>query len=184
MKRPLAWLAAAGILVAAGAVVALAPQEQWAQGPIPVAVGLGEEGTGRNIQATIHSVAVAESLEVTGEDWAGDTEGVWVVVEVTAQNRVNPAGIQSSLLIGDLEFRGTDRLDYSGLEQWVLVPGLPTSGPVAFEIPRDLAGERAVVMLGLGSDSRLDSVITTTVELGELPVLPTLAVAPAGRTER
>lgn len=181
MRRPLAWLVAVGILLAAGVVVALEPQEQWAQGPIAVNVALGEEGVGRNIEATIHSVAVAKSLEVG--DWRGDTEGVWVVVEVTVANRVSPRGIQSFLLIGDKEFRGSERLDFDGLESWPLAPGLPTTGAIAFEIPRELLAEHAEVRLGLSSDSRLDSVITTTVDLAELAVLPLVVVDPAGRVD-
>lgn len=181
MTRPVVWIAAAGVMIAAGAVVALAPQEQWAQGPIAVGVALGEEGAGRNIQATIHSVALADRLELESDDWNGGTEGVWVVVEVTAESRTSPVGIRSTLLIGDKAFRGSDRLDYAGLEQWALVPGLPTAGTIVFEIPRELAAERAEIMLGVSSDSRLDSVITTTVDLGEVPSEAILTVVPAGR---
>lgn len=183
MRRPLAWLVAVGILAAAGVVVALKPQEQWAQGPIAVAVPLGVEGSGRNIQATVSSVALAETLEIELDDWRGGTEGVWVVFEVTAENRVEPSGLQSFLFIGDKEFRGSERLDDSGIETWFLTPGIPTTGVVAFEIPKELAGERAELWLGESGDVRLDSVIATTVELGSLTLEPVVVVEPARRID-
>jgi hypothetical protein len=149
------------------------------QGPFFVNVGLDEKGTGRNIEATIHSVALADTVELDDIDaWKGETEGVWVVADVTAASRVGRGSVRSFLLIGEYEFRGSERMDVDGLETWTLTPGIPAHGPILFEIPRELLEEAtsARLVIGTNSDWRLDSVISTTVDLASLPVEDELLV--------
>lgn len=184
MSRVVSWLVAIGILVIAGVVVALEPPEQLEQAPFIVNTRIGEEGVGRNIQATFSDVRLANVVELDEfEGWRGTTEGVWVVATIDVQSRVDSTGVTSFLLIDDLEFRGSERLDLEGLESWRLLAGIPTTGTVLFEIPRELADRttEARVMIGTSSDWRLDSVISTTVDLSALDVQPTVLVAPAAR---
>lgn len=184
MTRVVSWLVAIGVLVLAGVVVALEPPEQLEQGPFVVNTTLGDEGVGRNIEATFTDVRLASEVELDDfEGWRGTTEGVWVVATVSVQARVESTGVTSFLLIDDLEFRGSERLDLDGLESWRILAGIPTTGTVLFEIPRELADRTtaARVMIGTNSDWRLDSVISTTVDLSALEIEPTVLVAAAAR---
>ncbi len=183
IARVLPWIIAAALLVGAGLVVALEPSEQLAQGPFVVDVSLGEQGIGRNIEATIHDVRVAGRVELTSDGWTGATEGVWVVADVTAQSLLDSAGVQGFLLVGDDEFRGSERLDTDGLESAVLSPGIPVTGTLVFEIPRELLAQAhsARVMVGLSPDWRLDSIIATTVDLSSLTVAASTSVSPVER---
>lgn len=184
IARILPWVVAVALLVGAGVVVALEPSEQLAQGPFVVDVGLGEQGTGRTIEATIHDVRVAERVELeTSDGWTGATEGVWVVADVTAQSLLDSAGVQGFLLVGDNEFRGSERLDTEGLESAVLSPGIPVTGTLVFEIPRELLAQAhsARVMVGLSPDWRLDSIIATTVDLSSLTVATSTPASPVER---
>ncbi|MGX5681217.1 hypothetical protein [Schumannella luteola] len=183
MTRPLAWIAAAGILVAAGAVVLLEPGEQLAQGPIVVAVAPGEEGAGRNIVATFGDVRVGEVLELDSTGAKYTTEGVWVAVDVVAESVVSPTGLRSTLEIDGNEYLGSERLDTDGIESWTLAAGLPTAGTVVFEIPPKLVGGTAHVRLAGSGTPRLDSVIELTVDLSTLEVAPTVTAFAAGRVD-
>ena len=184
MTRLVSWVVAIGILVLAGVVVALEPPEQAEQGPFVVDVAQGSLGTGRNIEATISNVRLANVVELDEFDgWRGETDGVWVVADVTVATRVEPAGLTSFLLIDDLEFRGSDRMNTDGIESWTLTTAIPTAGSVLFEIPAELAqnATAARVMLATNGDWRLDSVISTTVDLSALAVDPTAVVPLATR---
>lgn len=184
MSRAVAWLIAAGILILGGLVVALEPSEELRQGPFVVDVSLGELGVGRNIEATVTDVSLAETVQLGApEGWKGATEGIWVVAEVTAANKIKSTGLTSFLLIDGLEFRGSDRMNSDGLESAQLMPGIPTTGVVLFEIPRDLA-ERATearLLIGLSDDWRLDSAVGTTIDLSDLDVQKTITLSPAVR---
>jgi len=180
MTRFVPWLIALGLFAVAGVVVALEPGEQTSQGPFVTEVALDEHGLGRNIEATIRDVRLADVVDLdTLDGWHGTTEGVWVVAEVTAASRLENQGLTSFLLIGDLKFTGSERMEYDGLESAILSPGIPTTGTVLFEIPRELAETTtsARVMIGLNRDWRLDSVIGTTVDLSALTVEPEITVS-------
>ena len=177
-----AWPVAAAIIIGAGAVVAIKPPEQMVQGPFFVNVALDERGTGRNIQATFHSVALADTVALDSVDgWVGDTEGVWVAADVTASSLVGRGSVRAFLLIGDYEFRGSERMDGDGLESWTLTPGIPARGTVLFEVPRALldTATSARLVIGTNSDWRLDSVIATTVDLTALDTQEELTLPPA-----
>lgn len=183
MTRPITWIAAAGILVAAGAVVLLEPGEQLAQGPIVVEVPLGQEGEGRNIAATFDDVRLGENVELDATGSQYTTEGVWVAVDLVARSVVSPTGLKSVLVIDGQQFLGSDRLDTDGIESWTLAPGLPTAGTVVFEIPPDLADRVAQVRVSGSGEARLDSVIATTVDLSTLDVERTVTALAAERLD-
>ncbi len=184
MNRVTTWVLAVGILVLAGIVVASEPSEQLQQGPFVVETAFGDRATGRNVEVTISDVRLADVVELDEfEGWRGETEGVWVVATVTASTRLQARPLTGFLLIDDLEFRGSDRMDADGLESWQLLPGIPTTGTVLFEIPRELAQSTvsARLLFGANPDWRLDSIIGTTVDLSSLAVERTIVVAPAHR---
>ena len=96
MRRPrLRGVAAVGVgialVVAAWGVMALEPDQEFAQRPIDVRVEVGERGVGRNVIATVHEVVIAEAL--THEDeynpWNGTTTGTWIVVFASVESVIS-----------------------------------------------------------------------------------------------
>ena len=180
MSRLVTWIIGLALIVGAGVVVALEPNEQVRQAPFIVEVPLGQEGVGRNIQVEFTDVRLADALDLDGE--LATTNGIWLVVDLVAVNRTEPTGMQSFLLLDGLEFRGSERLEY-GIESDILVPGIPTSGSIFFEIPRELAANAtsARVLIGTNGDWRLDSAIGLTVNPSELTPEPETTPTPATR---
>ena len=164
------------VLVVAGVVAKTAPSEAVWQGPIPVSGEVGEQLTGRNIQATVEQVRVAR--EVTASTgWTGETSGVWVVVDASVTSVVDDYGVSlrgARLQVGGTLFSASERPDLGTIEGAVLSTGIPNSGPLMFEVPDDVitseAGTHAEVQLALDSDVRVDSMIVVPVDLTALPV--------------
>jgi len=150
-------------------------EEQW-QAAMPVTGELGEVLTGRNIEATVHGVQVAEEV-VAYTGWAGPTNGVWVVVDVSAAAVVDDNGAAlraAELQVGDVIYTASDRPDFGSILPHGLSTGIHLRGPLMFEVPRELidsdAAASATVRLGLDSDTRLDSVIEVPVDLAGIEV--------------
>ncbi len=181
LTRVATWLGGIALIIGAGVVVALEPGEQVLQSPFVVDTALGDRGIGRNIDVRYEAVRLADV--VTSEEWTGTTNGVWVVVDIVAMNRVEPTGLHSSLMIGDKEFDASDRIGIYGMEAASLTPGIPTRGTLVFEIPRELAEQTtdARVLVATLSDSRGDSAIGTTVDLSALSPEPSIEADVATR---
>lgn len=181
-------LAVAGLalVVAAGVVHAAAPPEELRQAPFEVSVPLGQAGGGRNIEVTFTDVRLADRVEAQDafEPWVGETTGTWVVVDLTAQAVVAPAGVRTWLLVDGLIISGSTRPGAVSLEGALIAPGLPVAGAVLFEIPDSVVdATSARVLVGTNGDWRLDSAIALTVNPAELdhervvPILPYERVA-------
>lgn len=150
------------LLVAAALVHAASPVAEVRLGPFQVVVGQGEKGVGRNVEATFENVRFAESVEVTDSfsPWVGETEGMWLVVDMVVATRLEPSGIHGFLLVDGLKIPGSTRPGVSVLEDGVQAPGLPEVGVMLFEVPpyvTDLTEARLFVTSQ--SDWRLDSAI-------------------------
>jgi hypothetical protein len=165
-----------GVLIVAGLVAHSAPTDAQWQAAIPVSGELGERVQGRNIAATVDRVRVADSV-VASNGWAGATTGVWVVVDVTMESVVDDFGASvgtAQLAVGDTTYSASSRPDLGSIEGGSLSTGIPTSGPLMFEVPRalldDPAARRAVVQLAVNSDPRSDSIVEVPVDLTALPV--------------
>ena len=180
MSRFVTWVIGLALIVGAGIVVALEPGEQVRQSPFVVEVPLGETGVGRNIQVEFTDVQLAQAVVIEGETVT--TNGIWLVLDIVAMNRTESTGLQSFLLLDGLEVRGSERLEY-GIESEILVPGIPTSGSIFFEIPRDrvASGSSARILIGANSDWRLDSAIGITLDLTALTPLSEFEPTPATR---
>lgn len=151
--------------------------EQW-QGPFVVHGELGETVTGRNIEASVTEVRIAEEV-VASNGWAGATTGVWVVVDASVATVVNDLGglfDGATLVINDTVYSASLRPDTATLAGRPLSTGVPLAGSLMFELPRDLVhsigAEDAVIRLSLNDDTRTDSLVEVAVDLTELPILP------------
>ncbi|RFA21033.1 hypothetical protein [Subtercola boreus] len=163
-----------GFLVVGGIVVHTAPTEEQWQAPIAVTGAIGQTLTGRNIQATVTDIRVADSVTASN-GWSGETSGVWVVVDASVEAVVTDYGASLStaqLKVGDTLYGASERPDQATIEGVPLSVGLPNTGPLMFEVPADaLAGDDArdaEVQLAATSDPRTDSMIVVPVDLSAI----------------
>ena len=158
-------------LVIAGVVLHTAPTEDQWQAAIPVTGEVGDTVAGRNIQATVSDVRVADSVTASN-GWAGETSGVWVVVDASVEAVLTDYGVSlgtANLKIGDTRYAASERPDKGTIEGAVLSVGLPQTGPLMFEVPRPaLEGadaSSAEIELAANDDPRTDSMIVVPVDL-------------------
>ncbi|GAA2228289.1 hypothetical protein N1031_05445 [Herbiconiux moechotypicola] len=174
------------VLVVAGVVAHTAPTDAGWQAAIPVSGQLGERVVGRNIAATVDEVRVAERV-VASNGWAGETTGVWVVVDATVESVVDDFGAllgTAQLRVGDVVYSASDRPDLGTLAGDSLATGIPTSGPLMFEVPRAVLqseeAAHATVQLAINSDPRADSMIEVPIDLTALELQSSIETAEPG----
>ena len=168
------------ILVVAGIVSHTAPTAAFWQAPIPVAGTIGEPVTGRNIEATVIEVRAADSVTASN-GWAGETTGVWVVVDASVEAVVTDYGAllgTAQLQIGDRVYSASERPDLGTIAHKSLTTGIPNTGPLMFEVPRDLlsseAAKDAQLQLAVDGDPRVDSLIVVPVDLTVVEIEPSI----------
>jgi hypothetical protein len=168
------------VLAIGWGVAQTTPSEEMWQGPIAVRGDIGETLAGRNIEAVVSEVRVAETV-VASNGWAGPTSGVWVVIGASVAAVVEDRGVSlgtAQLVIGSTTYSASERPGDATIAREPLSTGIPVSGPLMIEIPRDLVGSEqateALVQLAANNDPRTDSIIVVEVDLTSLPVLPSL----------
>lgn len=171
---------AAALLVVASLIFTLAPNDEQTQAPVEIPVSIGETGVGRNIEVTVQRLRLAEVIKADGyTPWTGTTPGVWLVVEATMSNVVNSTLPSAFLSVDGLTYDASTRPGSESLTGVVLSPGIPTTGSVLFEIPRDLirSGNPVNLTFAASHDLRLDSAVVLTVRLDDLEVEPVIELA-------
>ena len=169
------------ILSVAAVVLHTTPDSELQQSPIAVPATLAEPATGRNIRATVHSVAVTESV-TAGNGWAGTTPGVWVVVELSVEAVVDDQATLGTavLRVGDTSFSASTRPGDATVVDRGLATGIPRTGPLMFELPANIAGGTAAadatLELAVNSDPRVDSLLVLPVDLAGLDVTTSIDV--------
>jgi hypothetical protein len=164
------------ILAASAAVMHSAPDRDLQQSPITVRGTIGEPVSGRNIEATVHSVVATEAV-TAGNGWAGTTAGVWLVVDLSVEAVVDDEGAilgTAVLRVDDTTFSASTRPGLATVTGVGLATGIPLTGPLMFEVPADVAssaGARtATLELAMNSDPRVDSLLVIPVGSGDLRV--------------
>jgi len=164
-------LTAATLLVLASLAFMLAPSEERLQAPIEITVEMGETGTGRNIEATVHSVRVADVAKTDSFDpWTGETNGVWLIVDATVSSGVKPTLSRIWLTVDGVTYQASTRPKSESIDSKIVSPGVPLTGSVVFEVPLEVAQSSTPVRItfGAGSDARLDTVIVVPVHIDDL----------------
>jgi hypothetical protein len=168
------------VLAIAWFVTQTTPTEEEWQAPIVVSGDIGETLTGRNIEAVVSEVRIAESVTASN-GWAGPTSGVWVVVDTSVSSVVDDFGVSlgtAELVIDGITYSASERPDDGTIARAPLTTAIPLTGPLMFEIPRDLveseAATSATIQLAVNSDPRADSLLAITVDLSALPLLPSV----------
>jgi hypothetical protein len=170
-KHVLVWLATAALLVCAWGVSKATLPDDAPNAPFPTVAQIGEQASTRNLVATVTDVHLADRVtDVKG--WSA--EGTWLVVDLEAATGVTQDLSTLSfaeLTIGERTFTATDR--GTTFVEHALVTGVPRAGSLAFELPDDVAGDRATLRLGVpgagGREIRRDAVIELPLDLSTLP---------------
>jgi hypothetical protein len=161
------------ILVVAGFVLHSTPDDKTQQQGIAVRGGIGQELSGRNIVATVDSVRLAETVSA-GNGWAGTTSGVWVVVEAGVEARVDDGVMLGTalILVDGITYSASLRPGLATIADAGMSVGIPHTGPLFFELPRDVAegAENAELQLALNTDPRADSIVSVPLDLSALDV--------------
>ena len=169
-----------GVLAIAWFIAETTPTEEAWQGPIVVSGDIGETLTGRNIQAVVSEVRIAETVTASN-GWAGPTTGVWVVVDASVSAVVDDIGASlgtAGFVIDGVTYSASRRPDDGTIARAPLSTGIPLSGPLMFEVPRELvesdAATSATIQLAINGDPRADSMLVVGVDLTALPLLPSV----------
>ncbi|MDF2444090.1 MAG: hypothetical protein JWR01_2293 [Subtercola sp.] len=164
-------------LVIAGIVLHTAPSEEQWQAAIPVTGEVGQTVAGRNIRATVTEVRVADTVTASN-GWSGETSGIWVVVDASVEAVLTDYGVSlgtAQLKIGGTLYAASERPDRGSIEGTVLSVGIPQTGPLMFEVPREVLGGDAArsveIQLAANDDPRTDSMVVVPVDLTAVPRL-------------
>lgn len=183
MTRWASWAAGVALLVAAWLVALVTPPDDAAEQPFAVTAEVGEPAQGRNLAVTVTGVRAADEVSLGG--WSA--AGTWVVVDLDAAAVRSAQGTllsYATLTIGDREYRASERPATASLTdamfRTALIPGIPRSGSLAFELAPDARAGTAVLRLGIADDPRLDSLIELRIDLDEVPVEPAAELRETG----
>lgn len=166
MTRTLPWVATVALLIGAWFVQLLTPSDDLVAEPFLVAASVGSEAVGREIVVTVLDVRAAGSV-TNSSGWSA--EGTWLLVDLNAETVTADQVLRgATLMIDGIEFRASERMD--SMFSTRLVPGIPRTGTIAFELPDASLTGTGILHLSLRDDTRLDSVIELTIPLDELTI--------------
>lgn len=161
------------MLVAAWGLTQVTLSDDAALAPFVTTAERGEPATARNLAVTVTDVRAARAVSDAG-GWSA--EGTWVVVDLEAAAVVSQQNARltlAELVIGDRTYSATDR--GTTFRDESLVPGVPRSGSLAFELPADALTGTATLRLGVPEgrdDAALDGIVELTIDLDALTVEP------------
>ncbi|WP_292991939.1 hypothetical protein [Mycobacterium sp.] len=169
---------AAMLLVSAGAMWSLLPTKLQSWAPIEVHGPVGQRIVGRDIAVTVHRTYLAR--EVTANSHNGlnhfPSKGVWLVMVLTYQPLLKPHSPRFDLR-ADGNLFDTNLSDFHHMAQ----PGMPESGPLAYELPKAPRSATLLVSNALTESSMakmdfapLDSQIAVDITLSGVVPLASL----------
>ncbi len=132
---------------------------------------------------TVTGARLADRVQTP--DWTGTTDGVWLLVDIAFDRRIELGSIKASLRIGDVDYatsrRTDDTIDRSAFPQ----PGLPWAGTVLVELPKsvldDAAATSAVMRFAAQELPRLDGALDFTLDLTALDHQTSITLQQPGR---
>ncbi|MDT0158169.1 hypothetical protein Q9R19_11085 [Microbacterium sp. ARD32] len=168
MKRVMPWLLTLVLLAGAWLLNSIALPEGSSEESFFTRATVGEAATARNLELTVTDVRAARGI-ADPRGWSA--QGTWLVVELDAQALTTQYAASlgfAELTIADRVFRATERGEtfFRGR----LVPGVPRSGAIAFELPGDALQGTATLRLGVPSDARYDGLVELAFDAEDIPV--------------
>lgn len=184
MSRISGVLVGAAFVAAAIALSLLAPSEATMNAPFVGTIrGLDAPATTRTFTVTVTGARLADRVQTP--EWTGTSDGIWLVVDIVFDRRIQLGSIKGSLSIGDTQYalsrRTDDAIDRSAFAQ----PGLPWGGTVLVELPRyvldDPASTAAVMRFAAQELPLLDGALDYTFDLTALDHESSITIQPPGR---
>ncbi|MFC4137680.1 MULTISPECIES: hypothetical protein [unclassified Microbacterium] len=178
MKRVLPWLLTGAFLAGAWLLNFVTLPENSIEASFVTAGEVGDPVAGRNLVVTVTDVRAADRIS-DDEGWSA--EGTWVVVDLDAASVLDQYGRSLSsaeLTAGGRTYRATER--GTTFFQSQLVPGVPRSGSLAFELAPDARTGDAVLRLAPQGDTRTDSVLEIAIDLDDIAVQHETTLQPNG----
>lgn len=184
--RILPWVATAALVAGAWALHTITLDDDDALSDLVTTAAVGAAHASDNLDLTVTDVRAGRSV-VDASGWS--TDGIWLVVDLDAAAVHTQTGASvnvAELVIGERTFTASER-PASMLRAFPLVPGVPRSGSLAFELPNDLLtdGEltgTATLRLGSTPLSSLRPVIEIALDLASIPLQSQVTVAEPGWT--
>lgn len=178
MRAAAAWATAAILVAGAWTLTLLAPADDAGDEAFVTTMTIGQPAAGRNIAATVSTVRATDTI-TAADGWTAD--GTWVVVDLSAEAMSSQsAGYLrgATLTIGDRTFsateRGPDEMTLLGSQ---LVPGVPLSGSLMFEVPDDALDGTARLRLATSTSPWGDTILEMTIDLEALERVDEILVA-------
>jgi hypothetical protein len=166
VKTALRWVIAIALVAGAWGITLLAPDENAGGDAFIIDMSLGEHAVGRNIAATVLDVRAAST--VTG-DAGWEATGTWLVVDVSIEAVASQQGgffADATLQIGDRTFSASERgPDDMTIYRTPLVPGVPQTGSLLFELPEDALTGTATLLMATGYSTWGDSMLRLQFDL-------------------
>lgn len=167
-NRALPWIIGAVLVVGAGALVALTPDDDALIAPIEKRGGMDEIVSSRALIATAVEARFAQTVE-TEDGWSA--EGNWLLVTVRAsapETEIDASIRLATLAVGDRVFQASERPTAS-LVGTPLRVGIDTVGILAFELPADVGSGTAELRLTPDYyTAELDDLVVITLPLDDI----------------
>lgn len=183
-NRALPWIIGACLVVGAGALVALTPDDDALVAPIERRGAMDETVSSRALVATAVEARFAQTVE-TDDGWSA--EGNWLVVTVTVsapETEIDASIRLATLAIGDRVFQASERPTAS-LVGTPLRVGIDTVGMLAFELPADV--DSGTAELRLTPDyytAELDDLVVIALPLDGIAREDTVEITRSGLVTR
>ncbi|MEO5919842.1 MAG: hypothetical protein ABIQ01_01735 [Pseudolysinimonas sp.] len=172
MRRRTAVALTTGFVGMALALSLLVPSEEFQQGPyVGTIPALDTRADSREFSVTVTGARLADRVQTP--EWTGTTPGVWLVVDIVFERRIDHGPITGAFRIGDVEYLLSTRPDDASIDGGASSqPGIPWAGSMLIELPLaaldDPDAGVSVLRFATQSDPRLDGVLDYTIDLGSL----------------
>lgn len=123
--------------------------------PFAVRGAVGDTRSTRDLDVRVTGVRGAGKIK--DDERTHDTGGVWIIVKLRVATRTE-AGLIPYAAVRDGKgrtFRLSSRIEQS-LDGRTLQPGIPLTGELVFEVPRDAASDLTVLFADSSLDRRMD----------------------------
>jgi hypothetical protein len=179
MKTRTAILIASGFVAAALGLSLLAPSEDAQLAPfVQTMPASGARVDSREFSVSVTDVRLADRVQTP--EWTGMTTGVWLVVDIEFERRLDRGPITGTFRIGDTNYSISSRADEVTIDNASSLPGISWAGSMLIELPAsaldDPAAEAAVARFATQFTPDLDGVVDYSIDLPALEHLDSITL--------
>jgi hypothetical protein len=169
MKRLTAVGMTAGFVGLALGLSVLVPSEEFQQGPyVRTIPALDTRVDSREFSVTVTGVRLADRVQTP--EWIGTTPGVWLVVDIVFERRIDRGPITGSFSVGKVDYLLSTRPEEASIDGGASAqPGIPWAGSMLIELPLsaldDPDASVSVLRFATQANPRLDGVLDYLIDL-------------------